>query len=286
MAHPADKFLRYLLSVGRTDDHDYKWFESTVLRYDLYRVTLDEFEELRASMKFPVPFTPNRATHEPSMRFIKAQGIFNLFFPTEDTEAALSILGTPFLRQPLEILLLGRVPAKDAANRLQGMRNIRIRPGTIEEYEKLFFNVQGVSFDDWTRYNAEHNDSRPNREAALLHGPNMALHRLGFQTVIESKQIMKTAQQNLYFRLLEMRGKELTPDVMRMENSTVRTLLAVDARLKESDLALKEVLDNFKKFQQDQSRKKVASIEEIAGRGSYSGLIDAPANERVEGEMG
>tara|TARA_Y100000310_G_C20516184_1_gene731317 strand:- start:468 stop:1013 length:546 start_codon:yes stop_codon:yes gene_type:complete len=181
-------------------------------------------------------------------------------------------------------MLLGRVAYPEIVSRLQGRFEVKLTEKAIQYYESFFYNVALLSFDEWSDFFAVHDSSSAfDRRVALSGGEGMALHRLGFKTIVESKTVMQTVQQELYFRFKDIARRPTSGGTVRMLNSTARTLVVVDARLKESDLALKEVIDQFRKFQMEHPDERVADVRQLAEQGGYSGQEDDQRSEQKGG---
>jgi len=273
MSHPCLYFIRYLLCVGRTEDHDAKWVGDTLRLQGLYTVRDDLLAEIRSGMDFPKPFLPSNPEHKESMEFLERMGVKDMFYPTPEVAKATAILQQQALRENVEVALLGRIPHREIAGRMNTRFGCSLGEEDLASYEHFYYNVPLLSMTGWSEFLAEHQEDEYDRRVALHCGSNMALHRLGFKTTLESKQVLRKVQQQLYFRLVDLDRFPTTPDVVRMENALSRTLLSVDERLRESDLALKEVMDQFKRFQMERDNEKVADAHQLSSRGSLSGAL-------------
>lgn len=266
-AHPSLRFILFLLTYGKRSN---EWIETTLEQNGLYRASDEYLDALRASLQFPVPYFPRDPTHKPSMDFLEGLGILDMHQQDPAVLRAGGILNNPPLRQQVEVGLLGQVEYSEIADRIGGRFSIALDEKHIERYAYYYYDVSALSMDEWAELLSA-NNAGYDKEVSLVCGPNMAMHRLGFQAVIETKTVMRKVQQELYYRFQEMAKRPSTRGNVHALGTLARTMIKVDERLSQSDIALREVIDQFKKFTMQQDEDKVASIADVAKTGSFSG---------------
>ena len=266
-AHPSKRFILFLLTYGsRTND----WVEATLEQNSLYMAGEDYLDALRDTMNPPMPFFPRDPTHKPSMDYLDELGVKDMHAQDPTVLRAGAILSNPPLRQQIEVALLGQVDHHEIAERVGGRFNIALDEKHIERYSYYYYDISALSMEEWSELLVANNDGY-DKEVSLICGPNMAMHRLGFQAVIETKTVMRKVQQELYFRFQEMAKRPSTRGNVHALGTIARTMIKVDERLSQSDIALREVIDQFKKFTMTQDDDKVADIKDVAKTGSFSG---------------
>lgn len=270
LKHPAEKFVVFLLTSHRAAKHDNDWVRKHLEYYGLPPADNDYLDQLRERLKPPRPFYPKDPDHEASARFLRSWGVEEMHRDGDDISKINALLLNHPLRRQVEILLLGGVPSQEISERLSTRFEIVLEPETVRLYAYYYHDVKALSLDEWAEVHHHYDDSH-DREMAITCGPNMALHRIGFQAMIETKTIMRRIQQSLYFDFMAVDKMPINKTTVAMKTKIATAAIKVDERLSQSDVALRDVLDQFKKFQMKQDEAKVVSLDDLASQGSHSG---------------
>jgi hypothetical protein len=272
--HPAHYFIRFLLTQGTRECQDSAWVETTVAAHTNFRVTLDVIEDLRRQVDVtkPMDFRPRDKRHKPSVKFLKAQRVYAMHHPNRSVEIMQDrILSDPQARWNVEKMLLARtLDAKFIANRLNARYHFLLTPRAIELYKHFFFDVESLGLDDWAYHMSARTDGKAMMSIAQVGAP-LALYRAGIRQTIESKTMVKKAQQMIYMTLLEVDELPLSERKVAMLTKLTRSLLNTDERLRQSDMAVAEVLKQFERFRMQRRDVGPASIHSLAPSGNYSG---------------
>lgn len=267
--HPAEKYVIFMLTAYRAKKHDNDWVRKRLAYYGLPGAEDDYLDQLRGRIDPPRPFYPKDLDHEPSRVFLESWGVSEMHEDTNVISRINSVLLNQMMRRQIEVCLLGNVPAQEISERISHRFELEVPPEVIRMYAYYYHDVKALSLGEWAEIN-HHYEDRHDREMALNCGPNMALHRLGFQAMIETKTIMRKFQQAMYFDFMALDRQPMSRQNVAMKVAIAKTAIKLDERLSQSDVALREVLDQFKKFQMQQDETKVASIEELTSQGSHS----------------
>ena len=274
MSHPAQHFIKYLLTQGTQESRDNGWVEATVSAHTTFGVTLDVISDLRqeVSIKMPRDFRPRDKRHKPSVKYLKDQKVYAMHHPSRSLEIMQDrILSDPQARWNIEKMLLARtLDAKFIASRLNARYRWLLTARAIELYRHFFFDVGSLSIDDWAYHMASRQDGKAMLSIAQVGAP-LALYRAGIKQTIESKTMVKKAQQMIYMTLLEVNELPLSQRKVSMLTKLTKTLLSTDERLSQSDMALAEVLKQFERFRMQRSTTGPVSIHQLSPNGNFKG---------------
>jgi len=274
--HPAHFFIKYLLSLGTPECQEESWVFAALAQHMLDEPDKTYFRELKVEVNSDMPsdYRPRDRSHGPSVEFQKSHKIYAMHHPDSSVKLMQErILFDPWMRDKIEKLLLGRFNPQYISSRLNQRFRTVLTERMVSIYKHFFYNTDILTPEEWAVvFGGSTNAAEgKNRMSILRVGPALALHRTGIRQVIESKQAIKHAQQMIYMRLLEVNQMPCSESAVRMHNSLTRTLLATDERLSQSDVALKEVLDEFRKFSMERRSEGPVSIQDLAPDGQFSG---------------
>jgi hypothetical protein len=285
MRHPAEFFIRFLIIkspeassdafiLKQLDDWGFLSPQDTYLGF------------LRQTIEIPNTFMPEDRTHRASMKFLRDQGVYELFFPTAGVEEAWDILSDPAKRLSIEQVLMSRMDTKMAATKLNKKQNWKLTSEGIEAFGKYFWNVKLLTFDEWGRYLYGRSGMYERYIDLLLAPPQLAMHHLRLDQVLESKNMIQRAQEIAYFALEEAAAKPGIND-QKIKSIGVFTKAIVECHeaLSTSDMALKDVLKQFERFRMEYPETKPPDIKALAPSGNFtnSGIVKpGGVGEKVE----
>jgi len=274
--HPSYYFVKYLLTLGIAESNDPSWVKGTVQAHDLYPIEEGAVRSIREETiaDMPADYRPRDRNHNPSALYQKRHKIFLMHHPNEQMRIMRDyILLSPLGRELVERMLLGRLDVDFIASRLNKRFDLVLTSKAVDLYRHFYFNTDLMTVDDWVTmfYSCADKDSAKVKSAIARVGAPLALYRTGIRQTIDTKDTIKKAQQMLFMTLLEIDQLPLSVSKVQMLVQTSRALLAVDERLSQSDMALSEVLQEFKKFSAKRAGVGPSSIKELAPDGAYSG---------------
>jgi len=137
---PSKYFIKYLLS-----DRTLELSEVIRILEDYHVVYLpgravDYLRKLLEGMHFPPNFDPKNPSHTPSMDFLRREGIYEMWYPTQSTRKAIEIQRSPEMRELVMALLSTPISLKEACDFLVE-RGIDVDIATLQEYRHYFWNL-------------------------------------------------------------------------------------------------------------------------------------------------
>jgi hypothetical protein len=278
--HPAEFFIKYLLIKETVPD------DAPILK------TLEDWGFLSPQDKYlsflrqalpekPEDFDHTNKLHRPSMKFLRDLGVYDLFFATDATEEAWSILSDPNKRMVVEQVLLARLDLKAGALRVNKSRNWHLTSEGLATYQHFFWNVPLLTFDEWGRF-LYGRTAMYDRFMGLLTAPaSLAFHHLRLEQTLESKRMIQRTQEIAYFALEEVAQKPgVSTDKVKAIGVLGKTVIECHNALSTSDMALKDVLKQFERFRMEHPVMAPPDIKQLAPGGNFSG--SGAEKEKVE----
>jgi hypothetical protein len=273
LRHPCEYFIKYLLTLPRPEAQRDEWIRDGVkaLRFpgpdDQYISELRE--HLNAQM--PVNYDPADRYNRPSVKFLRDEGIWSHHHPDTAVREAALILVDPKPRKLIEKLLLGRMEPKEVARKTNSRLSSFYTTATIRAYHHYYWNIELLRTEDWVEFYDEYESMESARAISILQGgPSMALHMTGFEQHLESKEMLRTMQEGLFFDFLDWQKQPRSLERTRAMTSLAKSASAVDVRLSESDSALRESLKAFEQFRMKHAQEEVRGIDELAPAGTFT----------------
>lgn len=282
LKHPAEYYLRFLLikEPGSTNaELEKKLVEAAILTPDTRY-----YEFLRQKLHgVPELFDPYNRTHRPSMRYLREQRVMELFHPTPSTMMAYEILTNPQARQVVEQVLCSRMDLKEAASRINKQMNWHLTADGIELYGHFFWNVKLLSFDEWGRFLYGRSSLYERLMGQLQGNTALAMHHLRLEQTLDSKAMIRRAQEIAYFTLEEVNQKPGTaPDKVKAIGVLGKTIIECHGALSTSEMAMKDVLKEFEKFRMVNPEKPAVDILALAPGGNFSNSgVDTKEEDKV-----
>lgn len=288
--HPSENFIKYLLTSGHQAASDNEWVRMmvTALNYPVPALTYLDWLRNDLSSKMPTDFHPSDRLHSDSRKFLKAEGIFGFHQQTKEVKEANDIVLNNRVRALIESLLLGRLEARDIAKKVNARFGAFYTEDGIDAYRHYYWQIGIMRVEDWVTLLPNPTDDlqRQNIVAISQVGASMALHKTGLQQQIDSKSMLRSMQESLYFDFMEWRTKKHGNDRTKSLTSIAKAAVMVDEQLSQSDSALKDSLKAFEQFRMETEKIAVPDVRAIAPGGNFSKsgakLIEAKCEEKDE----
>jgi hypothetical protein len=273
MRHPAETFLKWTLI--KDPDTTNAQLEKLLVDSQMLRMPTGEesyYDFLRQDIPVPpVSFDPANRAHRASMQFLREQGVYEMFFPTDAMQEAWTILTDIEQRMVVEQVILSRLPLKDAVYKINKKQNWKMTVDGIEMYRHCFWNVKLLSFDEWGRF-LYGRATLYERYMGLLQAPaSLAFFHLRIDQTLESKDMIRRAQEIAYHTLEEVSLKPGTSvEKVKCLVGLTKAITDCHEALSTSDMALKDVLQQFEKFRVVHPQIPPPSIQQLAPHGNFT----------------
>lgn len=269
--HPAEHYVRYLIlrDPGATDAvlqkvlDDWGFLQPSATFWGFMRGKLSER---------PPAFDPTNRLHQPSMKYLRDMKVYDLFYPTEAVQEAWNILMDPNQRFLAEQTLMSRLDLKSTAQKLNKKHGLFLTAEGLHTFGHYFWNVKLMTFDEWGRF-LYGRSAMYERHMALIQGPpSLAFFHLRLDQSIESKRMIQRVQEIAYHNMEEVNTKPgTTPDKVKAIALLGKTVVDCHNALSTSDMALKDVLQQFERWRMDHPMGSPPDIHQLAPGGNYSG---------------
>lgn len=269
--HPAQNYIKALIIQNP------QWDDAAVLKRLTDWGILSPDEKYLPMLRSDIPqppagFDPLNFTHRPSMRYLREQGVYEFFRSSADMEEAWNILASPDQRLVAEQLILARMVEKQILQRVNQLRNWHLTEEGVKTYAHYFWNVQLLTFDEWGRVLYGRSNMYERFMALLQGNKSLTLFYMRIEQSIESKDMIKRAQEISYFTLEEVNQKPGTgADKVKAIAVLSKSVVECHEALSTSDMALKDVLKQFERFRVDHPSFTPPDIRMLAPAGNYSG---------------
>lgn len=286
--HPSENFVKYLFSSGHSQASQDAWIEMTLVSLGYPRPDSDYLLWLRSDFnsKMPSDFQPTGRYHRPSIRFMRAEHIYGMHNPDKAAREAHLIVTNLRARPIIENLLLGRMDPKEIAKKVNARLGEFFTSDGIEAYSNYYWNVGKLSVQEWSQLLKDYDVQRANTLAILQVGPSMALHKMGFQQVIDSKSVLREMLNGAYFDFREWSVQPHSVNRTKAIVALAKSAALLDMQISQEDGALKNTLRKFEQFRMQHLKEGTASMRTLAPDGNFSGsgarLIEAKEAEETE----
>ena len=245
--HPSEFFIKYLLIKDGTIT------DAVIMK------TLEDWGFLSPDDKYlgflrqrlsdaPVPFDPTNKLHRPSMKYLRDERVYELFFPNDAMEEAWAILSDPTKRLAVEQILLARLDLKASSLRVNKARNWHLTAEGLACFQHFFWNVPLLTFDEWGRFLYGRTAMYDRYMGLLTAPPQLAFHHLRLEQTLESKRMIQRTQEIAFFALEEVAQKPgVSVDKVKAIGVLGKTVIECHNALSTSDMALKDVLKQFER---------------------------------------
>lgn len=265
---PAEYFIKFLLSQG---EHDTNAVLRIIEDFGLLGLTSRYVDHLRLKMEpRPSPWRPEKPTEKVKV-YLKKHGIYDLWFPSAHVQEAYEILGNPQLRADVEQLLLSPLRIEDAVARINKHHEIVLTIPGVQSFGHYFWNRKLLPMHEWIEL-MEERPSANNHMAVMTVSPDVAsalvpwaMGYSGPPTHLSTGTVSKRLRDVAYLKILEIERNPATLAHSKMMKNYSDVVKMAENEMRQSDVALKDVLQAFEKFRLRRDDKSVPSIEEVAG---------------------
>jgi hypothetical protein len=286
---PSEVFIRFLLSQR---EHD----ANTILRmledFRLEGLGPSYIKKVQMDMEpFPDPWEPNKK-EGPCRDYLKKHGIYDLWFPSPQVKEAYEILSAPQLRADVEQLLLSPLRVEEVVARLNKHHSVSLSIDGVQAFGHYFWNKKLLPMHEWVGYLEERPDSA-NSVAVLRVSPDMAqalvpwvLGLSGPPSTLNTGVVSRRMRDIAFLKVLEIERQPATLAHSKMMKNYMDVIKDAENEMRQSDVALKDVLAAFEKFRLRKDDEKVPAIEEVAGTNySQSGAGTGRSEELADVEL-
>lgn len=286
--HPSENFIKYLMTCEHPQAGDNAWAIMMVTSLGFPRPEDDYLIWLRSDLnaKMPPDFQPSNRYHTASRTFMKTEGIFGIHTRVKAVSDANEIVMNHRARLIIENLLLGRVEPKEVAKKVNSKLASFYTEEAIETYRHYYWQVGLLRVEDWAQLLEPYEQQRQTALAIVQVGASMALHKTGFQQAIDSKSMLRTMQEAIFFDFQEWRTKKHGIDRTKALATLAKSAVMVDEQLSQADSALKDSLKAFEQFRMETEKRAVPSIDSVATVGNFTNsgakLLEAPTGNDEE----
>ena len=265
---PSEYFIKFLISQ---QEHDSNAILRILEDFGLIALTSRYIELLRKKMEpFPDPWEPGQEVG-PTRTYLKQQGIHDLWYPNGHVKEAYEILGTPQLRADVEQLLLSPLRVEDTVARLNRHHEISLSVRGVQAFGHYFWNRNLLPMHEWIEI-MEDRPSANNQMATMTVSPDMApslvpwvMGYSGPPANLNTGTVAKRIRDVAFLKILEIERIPATLAHSKMMKNYSDVVKMAESEMRQSDVALKDVLQAFEKFRLRKDDTTVPSIEEVAG---------------------
>ncbi len=283
MKHPAEYWLKFLLIEDPTRTS--AELQSEISGKGFLQPPLEYFAFLKESISpTPAVFNPYDRSHRPSVRYLRKEGVYELFFPTPDVRAANAIIHKVNVREHVEALILSRLPLKETAKKLNQKYSWDLTEETLKAYRHFYWNRDLLTFDEWGRFLYNRTSMYEKYMTSIQATMDLALYELRLNSVIDSKHMISRVQHIAYFTLEAVGLKPGTgQDKVKAIGILGKTIIDAHVALSTSDMQIKEVLEQFKNFRMGNPEKTAPALQLLAPRGNHSGSgVEDPDSKKKQ----
>ena len=275
---PAEYFIRYLFCLR---EHEVETVEAILDDHEIPYPAGSYIRKVQDSLKpFPDPFVPvpkkkDKGAHLATRQWLKRKGIHDLWYPTESVQEAYRILGEPRVRAMKEDLLLSPMRVEDVTAQLNKFFKISLTPDGVATFGHYFWNKLMLTDDEWMNLLDERKPQGAAR-AIIKVAPDVANMVVPWVTGlsgpppnITSGSVSRRVRDTAFRKLLEIERAPAGEIDAKTMSLYMKVITAAENEMRQSDVALKDVLTAFEKFRLNKSTDPVPSIEKVA-RLNYS----------------
>lgn len=263
---PAEYFIKFLISQ---QEHETNSILRMLEDFGLMGLSSRYVDNLRQRMEpFPEPWDPSKAEIK---AFLKQHGIHDLWYPSASVREAYEILGNPQLRADVEQLLLSPLRIEETVSRLNKHHEINLTVAGVQSFGHYFWNRKLLPMHDWIAIMEE----RPfvnNHIAVMTVSPDMASSLVpwvmgysGPPASLNTGTVAKRIRDTAFLKILEIERNPATLAHSKMMKNYSDVVKMAESEMRQSDVALKDVLQAFEKFRLRKDDGAVPAIEEVAG---------------------
>lgn len=281
--HPSQRYIMYLLTQGDPSRCSNTFVLRELKRFGLPPAGDSYIDTLRDELlaDLPKPFLPADPTARKTRAYLKRHRIYSLHHPNRMVLESHAILTDFVIRRPVEMGLLGNVPYKRIAREIKKKHQVDITEGGVEAYAHYYFDVRALSLEEWSGVLAETPMPvavRDQQMGSLVCGGQVALHRMGIKTQMESATILRDLQRRIYVNAKEVDERlPISRDKVSMLVSLTGAALAVHKQVTTSDAEIRALLRDLERLRMDTDDEPVvpmSTVVDTEAGGTYSDTSD------------
>lgn len=286
MAHPSERYVKFLLASS--------WGASHMTALDvgsffegLYLAPVQEktYDRILVEFRPPEPFYFNNKKHQPSVKFMREQGLTDMWNPSDDVRRVLTSLINPTpVRDFVDMLLMGRMHPTDVAKFTADRFSLSVpySAETIAAYAHYFWDVSNTSEKEWAELLRGHP-----RGMALMSayrgGSEQALFRVGINPKMEDpKKPLREAYRQLAARLEALRFDEDFKGTIEIQSKLIGDLIRIYnilyAGLGEN---LDEVISKLREFILVTRPSDVKAFDKLVTEGAMAKAVTGEAATKL-----
>lgn len=266
MRSPAEYFTKYLISMYPDSE---VVEQASGLR--IWGVTLQEVQRLRREMQpLPDPYDPADPNNLATRQYLRKHGIHDLWYRTPAVNEAILIVNDPTLRASLEKLLLSPLKISEIVHQLTTQEFPLSNEG-VQAFSHYFWNKKLLSPEEWGVFINERPGSYARTVALAAPADTAALvvpwvaGVSGLPANIGTGQVARRIRDVAFMKILEIERMPANLAHSKMMLNYSKIVKDMEGELRQSDVALKDVLKAFDKFRLRKDTRDIPSIEEVAG---------------------
>jgi hypothetical protein len=270
---PAEYFIRFLISKR---EYDLGTLVTILEDHQMESVGRRYLEELQEKMEpFPDPWETSPSgdseAYEETVAYLRKHNIHELWFPTPAVAEAYRILGEPRLRENIEQLILSSLRFEDIVTKANKYHGASLTVEGVSAFQHYFWNRRLLSMSEWIAF-MDHKPNAYDRITTLTAAPDMQemvvpwlAGMSGPPPNINTGVVARRMRDVAFMKVLEIERQPASIIHSKMMKNYMDVITAAENEMRQSDVALKEVLQAFEKFRMKKDTSRVLSIEELAG---------------------
>ena len=264
---PSEFFIKFLISQR---EHE----ANTVLRvledFGLLGISSAYIKRIQALME-PYPDPWDHINGDATKEYLKKHGVRDLWYPNASVKEAYEILSSPQIRADVEQLLLSPLRVEDVVLRVNKHHNVQLTVPGVRAFGHYFWNKSLLPMHEWVELMEERPFSA-NQAAIVRVSPDVAqtlvpwvMGYAGPPASLNTGTVSRRMRDIAFLKVLEIERNPATLAHSKMMKNYMDVIKAAENELRQSDVALKDVLGAFEKFRLQKDEGSVPSIEEVAG---------------------
>lgn len=266
---PCEHFIKFLISQR---EHEPNVILRLLEDFGLDGLTSSYIKRLQTNMEpFPDPWEPQRPGDTPTRVFLKKHGIRDLWYPNTAVKEAYTILANAQLRADVQQLLLSPLRVEEVVRRLNERHKIKLTVEGLEAFGHYFWKKSLLSMGEWVEY-LEGRPDAYTTVTAMIASPDKAEMMVPWVTGLagpppnlNTGTVARRVRDVAFMKILEVERNPATLAHSKMMKNYMDVIRAAESEMRQSDVALKDVLQAFEKFRLRKDATTVPSIEEVAG---------------------
>jgi hypothetical protein len=276
MPSPSEYFVKYLIS---RDEFTPQTIQGALEDYGLGTgINPDYIRKLQKKLGTrPDPFVTTGITIDQrnTKEWLKSHGIYGLWYPSKAVEEAYGILGKVGVRADLEALLLSPLRVEDVTKRINKHFNLTLSVEGVEAFGHYFWDKNLLTMPQWVSFLTERGEGIAGAERALTSlraAPDVAHLVVPWVTGMSGPPanlntgfVARRMRDTAFMKVLETERDSAGLNHSKMMKNYMDVIKIAENEMRQSDVALKDVLKAFEKFRMRRDDKEIPSIEEVAG---------------------